>query len=866
MESDIDMSISNNNQQVSKELAEAYYKANWQRNKILVLAIAMSVFLLYSVFSISYGKIYSSYLVDVRGMGTKATISLENGSEKQYQAMQKLSYLKDVGIKKVIGAGTYQNLWNGNIVFLDETAYEKLIKPAYTDIKGNYPETDNEIMLSVNTLNQMGIEEPEIGMDIEILIEFQNGKKERKYFKLSGYYTDYIDLTINVAEGYVAEAFLEKNEIELFPADKIMAAQHNLQERDQIERKLYFNIEMEYDSQQVISENPMVKQKIEGTFGGISIAIVCGTLIILCAYMLVFNVVSISMGKEIRQYGMLKVIGTTNKQLKNIVYRQNIKNIVRGICIGGMVGIILVKLFLSEILQKLFMHGLGKSDVSSFYPLYLFFACLFVFLISFLATGLAVRRVMKWNAIDSIKYTDVSISYRKKKIKSEKEISLLRFAWRNITRLKRRFLISVLSLFIGCITMLWAVVITEGVDITNEIEEYPDFQMGILTGIFRFPDKVPEKINDDTPVLPPDLIKTVLNFKGIQENTVEQTIGSYAIINFAEDIALRPRKESLETKEDIVFATLQIVDLDYLEQLSQYRKKYDLPIDIESLMNGTGCILLHYHELSQTLEEKAANMLGKPIHFYSLNANGKTSIESYKKGELKCAGYMDVTNKYFPKLQTTSMGNNINYFIMTKEAFEQLGFSEKCFDLSFDVLNYEETIIHQKLVQIIQRENIGNEMMDTFYLKANSDLLETEQSQIKTANLILGVLCFIIMMIGIMNYANTLMASFAARVKEFAIMESIGLTRKQLWKLLFMEGLYYWMIVMGGLTTIGTGSIWLLGKAIKKKLLYFKLIYPWQAVLGLAVVLFLICFAIPGIMYWKSQKQSLTDKLRHYVD
>lgn len=668
------MSISNNNQQINKELSEAYYKANWQRNKILVLAIAMSVFLLYSVFSISYGKIYSDYLVDVRGMGTKATVSLENGSKKQYQAMQELSYLTDVGIKKVMGAGTYQNLWNGTIVFLDETAYEKLMKPAYTDIKG--------------------------------------------------------------------------------------------------------------------------------------------------------------------------------------------------IFIGSIIGIILVKLFLSEVLQKLFMHGLGESDVRSFYPLYLFFACFFVFLISFSAAGLAVQRVMKWNAIDSIKYTDVSISYRKKKIKSEEEISLLRFAWRNITRLKRRFFISVLSLFIGCITMLGAAVITKGVDITNEIEEYPDFQLGTLTGIFRFPDKVPEKINDDTPVLPSDMVKTVLNLKGIQKNTVEQTIGSYAMINFAEDIALQPRKESLEgvTKEEIVFATLQIVTMDYLEELSQYTKKQELPIDIESVINGTGCILLHYHELSQTLEEKAADMLGKPIHFYSLNANGNTSIESYQKGELNCAGYMDITNKYFPKLQTTSMGNNINYFIMTKEALEQLGFSEKCFDLSFDVLDYEEAIIHQKLVQIIQRENINSEMMDTFYLKANSDLLETEQSQIKMTNLILEVLCFIIMMIGIMNYANTLMAGFATRVKEFAIMESIGLTRKQLWKLLFMEGLYYWIIVMGSLTTIGTGILWFLGKAIKKKLLYFKFIYPLQVVLGLAVILLLICFAIPGIMYFKSQKQSLTDKLRCYVD
>ena len=77
------MSTRNNNQTAVKDLARAYNRYNRQQNRILVLAAAMSVFLLYTAFSIAYGKIRSDYLIDLRGMGTAANVSLENGSQKQ---------------------------------------------------------------------------------------------------------------------------------------------------------------------------------------------------------------------------------------------------------------------------------------------------------------------------------------------------------------------------------------------------------------------------------------------------------------------------------------------------------------------------------------------------------------------------------------------------------------------------------------------------------------------------------------------------------------------------------------------------------------------------------------------------------------
>lgn len=110
------MSTRNNNQLAIKELAQAYYKENRRQNRVLIFAIAMSVFLLYAAFSIAYGKIRSDYLIDIRGMGTVATVSLENGSKTQYDQMRSLSYIIDTGIKKSVGSATFQKYWEGQLV------------------------------------------------------------------------------------------------------------------------------------------------------------------------------------------------------------------------------------------------------------------------------------------------------------------------------------------------------------------------------------------------------------------------------------------------------------------------------------------------------------------------------------------------------------------------------------------------------------------------------------------------------------------------------------------------------------------------------------------------------------------------------
>ena len=95
------MQLKNNNQLVEKVLARRYYQQYFKLHFSVILSVVFSILLVYGSFSLVSAKFRSNELIDARRVGMIATISLENGSQTQYQQMQHLGYLKNVGFEKM---------------------------------------------------------------------------------------------------------------------------------------------------------------------------------------------------------------------------------------------------------------------------------------------------------------------------------------------------------------------------------------------------------------------------------------------------------------------------------------------------------------------------------------------------------------------------------------------------------------------------------------------------------------------------------------------------------------------------------------------------------------------------------------------
>ena len=125
-----------------------------------------------------------------------------------------------------------------------------------------------------------------------------------------------------------------------------------------------------------------------------------------------------------------------------------------------------------------------------------------------------------------------------------------------------------------------------------------------------------------------------------------------------------------------------------------------------------------------------------------------------------------------------------------------------------------------------------------------------------------GVLSFIIGLVGVLNFLNAVLTGIITRRHEFAVLQSIGMTGRQLRRMLMLEGLYYALLAMAGITVLSVTLGPLIGAGCANVFWFF--VYKFS-VLPLAVLLpvfILLGLAIPLVTYRGTARQSIVERLR----
>lgn len=128
--------------------------------------------------------------------------------------------------------------------------------------------------------------------------------------------------------------------------------------------------------------------------------------------------------------------------------------------------------------------------------------------------------------------------------------------------------------------------------------------------------------------------------------------------------------------------------------------------------------------------------------------------------------------------------------------------------------------------------------------------------------LIGGVLCVVIGMVGMLNFFNAVMTGILSRRREFAVLQSVGMTNRQLRAMLVYEGLFYVLssAAMAFVLSLALGP--LTGMMLEKMFWFFGYRFTLLPVLGMVPVFALLGFAIPAVLYGQSVKHSVVQRLR----
>lgn len=824
----------NDTSAVIQKLTRRSLKANKRRNFFLVMAIMLTTLLIGSVFSVGMSLVESVKMEQIHLAGTMAHAAVGHPTASQIEQLHNLDYVKAVGTGNSVGY-VENTAEMGNISltlhYFDETEWKELRAPAYVDIEGNYPEKENEIMVSRAVLERMGIANPSIGMEIPLAYytdSDKTGALMEETLCLSGWFTSY--------------AFVQSSDT----ADVIFVSQELSQKYGKtVEADGSASVRFvdethisEYCDALVsdlgLSENqPIATVQLYDTSAGQETA----TLLSLCAvavfliftgYLLIYNILYISISRDVRFYGLLKTLGATPKQIKRVVRGQ----ILRLCLIGIPVGIVL-SLILSLGIVPFFISALdavsADGAVVSFSPLIFVGAIIFPLFTAMLGASKPAKKAASISPIEAQKYTGVTGSI--KGIRSVAHGKPVRMAWRNIFRDKKRTGIVLLSLFLGVTTFLTVTTLVFSTDISKYIDSTFESDFVLKNSAW------PAQSLDNSLA---EQLMSIPGTENLHTTTWEEMSLDYSD-DFREYLANHPMREQITGLSEQVIADnfkgfLLGVDG---ETLTEYRDALGNPIDVEAFERGEiALIATDNPELFSNIEDLTV----MPSY------RGESGTSGNQKYELSLGGFVPFNYK--------GIGASLAPTLVVSNEVMQEWFGEPvAIQLELNVSSgYEQNA----LIALKQMIEDNPSISLTSRIEAMAEL-----ARAKMAILILGgSISLVIALIGILNFVNIMSVSVVSRKRELATLESIGMSRKQLRKMLISEGLCYAGITLILVLSIGNLIAYGIFKLFQQQVSFAVFTYPLIPAAIIALVILAVCLITPERMYCVLNKETIVNRLR----
>lgn len=838
------MNFENNNNEVIKRISRRSLKSNKIRNTFAIIAIILTTFMLASVFSIgvSFAKNYK--VMQLRMQGSIATTMLPNPTEKQIEKIKELNIFKSIGseinVGQIVDKDLEKNKISISMKYNDENYWEEQRRQCVSDVKGNYPTKENEIMISTKSLEFLGSKNIKLGDKIKLSYKIKEDIKEEEFI-ISGIYTDYA-FTQGNGLMLVSKEFVNNNKLSL-QDDGILCMSVKGKYKETSPKILKENIILN-KGQEFIYNYELYGDSLEYIINGVLLVGIIVLFIIVSGYLLIYNVIYISVIKDINFYGLLKTIGTSPKQIKKIVrgqvFRLSIIGIPIGLFMAALVSFGLVPLTISNFFDG-YASNIMPNEVS-FNPIIFILTTLFSFLTVILSCRKPAKIASSISPIEAMRYVGSEQGKKKVSRKSTNGGKLYKMAWYNVFRDKKRATIVFLSLFMGIITFLSVNTFVKSVHVQNYINRY-------LSNDFELQD------NTLRGSLTNDNIRYLKNIEGVKSLNVDKA--AYMKIDFSNDIfssimeeqfknegleqaEINSSLKQLKEDKDFSYSWIDGVD-DYV--IERYNETAKDKIDLEEFKKGKIVLI-----------EMA---FGKHFNYDKFKQlDGKSLVLNSKDGDKKEESIIKLINDDEVIFNGRGLPRKVGMplIYMSSSILENLNKEIINYFVSINVNEEYEPSIKEKLESFSRKYELE--------FTAKTERIKEFSNMHMTINVLGGGASVILLLIGLLNFINVMITGVNSRIKELSIMESIGMTKKQVKKMLTIEGLYYAGITTVFISTIGMAIVYGVAILSKKIADYAVFVFPTVPLLILIISIFIVCLVTPSIVFKSSSKKNITERIR----
>ena len=877
-----------NNRKCIRKLSWRSLWASRKRNIIAIIAIALTALLFTSLFTIVM-SINSSYEVyTFRQIGGYCHGTFKEVTEEQIENISAHSNVTATG-KRItigyIGSGIFAKA-PAEVSFMDDNCTEWSFAEPTT---GHKPQGRNEITMDTHALKLLGVE-PEVGAKIELtytvgaLSEMPYEKTDT--FTLAGWW-EYDDISpvhyINISEEYAKETEAEamSKGLEPFRIDLNVMMASSMNIRDQMEQ---VDLDLGYVWDET-GEGELVRIGVNWGYTSSQlgesmdvttlIAILAFlALVIFTGYLIIYNIFQISVTGDIRFYGLLKTIGVTPRQLRRIIRQQALFLCVVGIPIGLLLGYG-VGASLTPVVMARTTFGAGVSTVSTS-PLIFFASALFALITVLLSCSRPGKIASKVSPVEATKYTETMKS--KKEKRSTRGAKVYQMAFANLGRNKRKTVLVVISLSLSVVLLNILVTFTGGFDMEKYLAKQAcaDFVVS-TTDYFRYSHSgsfiAQEQIAQIEANISPSLSGCGYTLTGyVPYGWMSEEHWLQDMMHYTSEENAKTLLEQKNRRGNLVSQSALIEGLDD----SLFDKLTVVEGDISPLFqDGTNAIAVvvstdDYGNVSNLDDYPPVGSVQTITYidegYYIDSRNGNLCDENtpteYMQFQLSESHDVDYTVCAY-----VIVHNSMSF------RYYSPGYS---FVLPIEKLNHDSRQESIPMFYLFDTpDDISEASAESYLTDLTADdlsglmyeskaTLRAEFEGFQNMFLLLGgLLCAIIGLVGVLNFFNAIMTGILSRKREFAVLQAVGMTGRQLKAMLVYEGLFYALSSALSAFVLSFVLNPLVGDLLENMFWFFSAKFTIVPVIIAIPIFALLGWLIPYVMYDHTSKHSIVEQLRN---
>jgi len=578
----------------------------------------------------------------------------------------------------------------------------------------------------------------------------------------------------------------------------------------------------------------------------IRLMIIVLSLISIGCIIVIYNSFIISVMERKKQFGLFVSIGATQKQLRKIVFFEAFIVGIIGIPLGflcGVLGIYVVLEITNYLLPELFSAPLKLS----LYPLFIIIPIIFMILTIILSAYLPAKRASILSPVEAIRLND-DIKINKRKIKVNKITEKIFgiegvIALKNIKRNKKKYRVTILSLFISIVLFLsFSSFLKYGIKSSNMFFENVGYDISFnsysnLENDFDNSLKLTKKITS---------LEKVDDYITLVKNN-----------NFYVDINSIKWTDSMNEyieRYDLKKLFINIVSMDD-KSYNEYLKSIKLS-NYESLKTNYKAILVNSkierdYENMKTNEFRYTNLKELKIDI-NKNMDDDKNIDSINVNVFTT----DVLPKLISNFDNLTLIVNENFMHELNKIYNDdplYGFNS--------INTYIKSKEHKKLQLEIEDIISNNDVSYHTFLNNIAASNQFEKNLVLVSGMFLYGFVTLVTLIGVSSVFNTINTSLELRRREFAILRSCGLTPKGFTKMLIYESIFYGLKALMYALPVSFLIMLLIYNTIQE-VTTFLFIIPYKEILIAIIFVFLITFITMIYSTRKIKKENIIDAIR----